>query len=53
MADSAAKVGAVERRRNVRSDTKRFLNLLVHMILANESILRVSATKILLQHYLP
>jgi len=52
-AEGAAKVGEVERRRNVRSDTKGFLNLPVRMILANESILRVSTTKILLQHYLP
>jgi len=52
-ADSAAKVGEVGQRRNVRSATKRFLNLPVRMTLANESILRVWITKILLQHYRP
>src|SRR5215469_1366374 len=48
-----AKVGKVGQSRNVCSAAERFLNLSVRTIPANESILRVSAVKGLLQHYLP
>src|SRR4029077_9258959 len=47
------KVGEVDQWRNVPSGADRFLNLPVRSSIANESILRVSATKRLLQHYLP
>ena len=51
VADSVAKVGEVDQRRNIPSRAGSFLNLPLCGAIANESILRVSVPKRLLQHY--
>jgi hypothetical protein len=52
-ADSVAKVGVVDRGRNVRSNSTTSLNLSVLLIINDESILRASGSEKLLQQYLP
>jgi hypothetical protein len=53
LADSVAKVGWMGLPRNVRSAARSALNLPCHARVTDESMLRASQPKILLQHYLP